>query len=36
MTKSRVVPNGGHGPIFAEPERAHFVRTTLAFLEASS
>lgn len=29
-----VVPRGGHGPIFAEPERGWFARASIAFLEA--
>jgi pimeloyl-ACP methyl ester carboxylesterase len=29
----RVVPGGGHGPIFAEHERARFCDTALAFLD---
>jgi hypothetical protein len=28
----RVVPGGGHGPIFGERERAEFAYTALAFL----
>jgi len=29
----RVVPGGGHGPIFAERERAEFAESALAFLQ---
>jgi pimeloyl-ACP methyl ester carboxylesterase len=28
-----VVPRGGHGPIFVEPERGWFARASLAFLD---
>ncbi len=31
----RVVPGGGHGPIFADRERAEFADGALAFLDAS-